>query len=174
MYEQAFKTIDKHLRDDDGPSSELGYVEQTSWVLFLKYLHDLEAERADEAELSGKPYRRILDGELAWDAWAMPRGADGKLDRDALRTGEDLIEFVERTLFPRLAGFRATATGPDTIEYKIGEIFTEVRNRFRSGFARRDRDRRRARLRHAGAAPRAQRALRAAYQTHGQRGPQRG
>ena len=138
MYEQAFKTIDKHLRDDDGPSSELDYVEQTSWVLFLKYLHDLEAERADEAELSGKSYSRILDGDFAWDAWAMPRHADGKLDRDTLRTGDDLIVFVERDLFPHLSGFRATATGPDTIEYKIGEIFTEVRNRFRSGFALRD------------------------------------
>ena len=138
MYEQAFKTIDKHLRDDDGPSSELDYVEQTSWVLFLKYLHDLEAERADEAELSGRPYARILDGDFAWDAWAMPRGEDGKLDRDALRSGDDLIVFVERELFPHLSGFRASATGPDTIEYKIGEIFTEVRNRFRSGFALRD------------------------------------
>jgi type I restriction enzyme M protein len=138
VYEQAFKTIDNHLRRDDGPSSELDYVEQTSWVLFLKYLHDLEAERAGEAALSGKPYARILDGAFAWDAWAMPRDANGKLDRDALRTGDDLIVFVERRLFPHLAGFRATATGPDTIEYKIGEIFTEVRNRFRSGFALRD------------------------------------
>ena len=138
MYETAFKTIDNHLPRDDGPSSELDYVEQTSWVLFLKYLHDLEAERADDAALAGRPYARILDGEHAWDAWAMPRGADGKLDRDASLTGEDLIEFVERDLFPHLAGFRASATGPDTIEYKIGEIFTEVRNRFRSGFALRD------------------------------------
>ena len=138
MYEQAFKTIDNHLRRDDGPSSELDYVEQTSWVLFLKYLHDLEAERADEAELSGKSYARILDGDFAWDAWAMPRDDGGQLDRDALRTGDDLIVFVERRLFPHLAGFRASATGPDTIEYKIGEIFTEVRNRFRSGFALRD------------------------------------
>ena len=138
MYEQAFKTIDRHLRDDDGPSSELDYVEQTSWVLFLKYLHDLEAERADAATLAGRPYARILDGDFAWDAWAMPRDPDGALDRDALRTGDDLIVFVERRLFPQLASFRATATGPDTIEYKIGEIFTELRSRFRSGFALRD------------------------------------
>ena len=96
MYEQAFKTIDRHLRDDDGPSSELDYVEQTSWVLFLKYLYDLEAERSDTATLAGRPYARILDGDFAWDAWAMPRTDDGSLDRDALRTGDDLIVFCSR------------------------------------------------------------------------------
>jgi len=42
MFEQAFNNIDNALRNDAGCDSELDYIEQTSWVLFLKYLHDLE------------------------------------------------------------------------------------------------------------------------------------
>jgi hypothetical protein len=42
MFEQAFKKIDDILRKDAGVSSELDYIEQTSWLLFLKYLDALE------------------------------------------------------------------------------------------------------------------------------------
>ena len=42
MFEQTFKNIDDKLWKDAGCSSELDYVEQTSWILFLKYLDDLE------------------------------------------------------------------------------------------------------------------------------------
>ena len=72
MYENAFNQIDQKLRADAGPSSELDYVEQTSWVLFLKYLDNLEAERADRAELEGRGYSRIVDGRYRWGAWRHP------------------------------------------------------------------------------------------------------
>lgn len=55
------------LRAEEGISNELDYVEQTSWVLFLKYLHDLESERGDRAELEGKSYAPIIDGRYRWD-----------------------------------------------------------------------------------------------------------
>ena len=42
MYEAAFRNIDDTLWKDAGCSSELDYIEQTSWVLFLKYLDDYE------------------------------------------------------------------------------------------------------------------------------------
>lgn len=42
--------------------TELNYAEQTSWLLFLKYLDDLLATRADEAELKGETYLTVLDG----------------------------------------------------------------------------------------------------------------
>ena len=54
MYENAFNTIERGLRAEEGIGNELDYVEQISWVLFLKYLHDLETERRDRAELDGK------------------------------------------------------------------------------------------------------------------------
>jgi type I restriction enzyme M protein len=44
MFEQAFTTVDNALRNEAGCQSELDYTEQTSWLLFLKYLADLERE----------------------------------------------------------------------------------------------------------------------------------
>ena len=57
MFEQTFKNIDDVLWKEAGCTTELDYTEQTSWILFLKYLDDLEHSRAMEAELVGKPYR---------------------------------------------------------------------------------------------------------------------
>jgi type I restriction enzyme M protein len=133
MYENAFNAIEKSLRSEAGIANELDYVEQISWVLFLKYLHDLETERQDRAELSGEEYSPIISGEHAWDKWAAPK-KDGEFDHNAAKIGDDLIAYVDGELFPYLAKFRETATGPKTIEYKIGEIFTELRSKFRSGY----------------------------------------
>ena len=76
MYQAAFKNIDDTLWKDAGCSSELDYIEQTSWVLFLKYLDDFETDRETAAELNGKTYRRIIDGEYRWRAWL--RGRDSR------------------------------------------------------------------------------------------------
>ncbi len=46
MFEQTFKNIDNILHKDADCGSELDYVEQTSWILFLKYLDDLKKDRA--------------------------------------------------------------------------------------------------------------------------------
>ena len=89
MYENAFNAIEKALRAEEGISNELDYVEQTSWVLFLKYLHDLEGERRDRAELEGKDYAPIIDGRYRWDRWAAPK-VGGQFDHNAALTGDDL------------------------------------------------------------------------------------
>ncbi|MEI6338970.1 MAG: type I restriction-modification system subunit M N-terminal domain-containing protein, partial [Verrucomicrobiota bacterium] len=125
MFEQAFKNIDDVLWKDAGCTSELDYTEQTSWLLFLKYLDALESDKATEAALDGKKYSHILDAPYRWDAWAAPRvggGKDGKIDHNTALGGDDLLAFVNQKLFPYLHGFKAKATGPNTIEYKIGEI----------------------------------------------------
>ncbi len=134
MFEQAFKNIDDVLWKEAGCTTELDYTEQTSWLLFLKYLDDLEQDKADEAALHGKPYAFILDPPYRWGSWAAPRGADGRIDHNKAQTGDDLRDFVNLKLFPYLHGFRQRATGPDTIEYKIGEIFGEIKNRISSGY----------------------------------------
>ena len=54
MFEQAFKNIDDVLRKEAGCTTELDYTEQTSWLLFLKYLDGLEQDKADEAALEGE------------------------------------------------------------------------------------------------------------------------
>lgn len=134
MFEQTFKNIDDILRKDAGCTSELDYTEQSSWLLFLKYLAALETDKATEAALDGKKYKAILDPDYRWENWAAPKTPDGKLDHNAALVGPDLIEFVNGKLFPYLHGFKQRATGPDTIEYKIGEIFGEIKNRIQSGY----------------------------------------
>ncbi|HEY5511441.1 MAG TPA: N-6 DNA methylase [Prolixibacteraceae bacterium] len=142
MFEQTFKNIDDILHKDAGCGSELDYVEQTSWVLFLKYLDDLEKDKATAAELTGKSYTPIIDKEYQWNVWAAPKIATGgtegdktgKLDYHKALTGDDLSDFVNIKLFPYLKKFKTDAESADTIEYKIGEIFSELKNRIQSGY----------------------------------------
>ena len=100
MFEQTFKNIDDILYKDAGCSSELDYVEQTSWILFLKYLDDFEKDKKTAAELSGKAYAGIISPEYRWEVWAAPKGKDGKIDHHKALTGDDLKEFVDHKLFP--------------------------------------------------------------------------
>ena len=134
MFEQAFKNIDDVLRKEAGCTTELDYTEQTSWLLFLKYLDGLEQDLADEAALQGKKYSYILDKPYRWEGWAAPKGKDGKLDHNKALTGDDLRDLVNQRVFPYLHGFKQKASGPNTIEYKIGEIFGEIKNRIHSGY----------------------------------------
>jgi len=134
MFEQTFKNIDDILFKDAGADSELDYIGQTSWILFLRYLDELELERADEAELRGNQYEYILDNEFRWKNWAMPKDKTGKLDHHKAMTGPDLVQFVDGRLFPYLAGFKQKTDNPKTIEYKIGEIFSELKNKIQSGY----------------------------------------
>lgn len=134
MFENTFKNIDDILHKDAGCGSELDYVEQSSWVLFLKYLDDLESARKVGAELSNTKYSPIIDGKYRWAKWAVPKSKDGKIDHNSALTGDDLKDFVNRELFPYLAKFKSTAPGPDTLEYKIGEIFSEINNKLQSGY----------------------------------------
>lgn len=138
MFEQAFKNIDDTLWKDSGVSNELDYVEQTSWILFLKYLNDLEKDKETEAKLAGKKYEYIIKSEYRWETWAAPKTSDGKLDHNKALTGDDLKDFVNKELFPYLTKFRADADNSDTIEYKIGEIFSEVSNKIQSGYTLRN------------------------------------
>lgn len=140
MFEQTFKNIDDILHKDAGCGSELDYVEQTSWVLFLKYLDDLENDKATAAELTGNEYTPIIASEFQWSTWAAPKRAkqglfnEYELDHHNALTGDDLADFVNIKLFPYLKKFKVDAESADTIEYKIGEIFSELKNRIQSGY----------------------------------------
>ncbi len=134
MFEQAFKNIDDVLWKEAGCTTELDYTEQTSWLLFLKYLDDLEQDKKTEAALEGKPYAYILDEAYRWESWAAPKDSHGKLDHNRAMTGDDLRDFVNAKLFPYLHGFKQKASGSNTIEYKIGEIFGEIKNKIQSGY----------------------------------------
>lgn len=134
LFEQTFKNIDDILHKDAGCSSELDYVEQTSWILFLKYLDDFEKDKKAAAELADKTYTNIIDQKYRWGTWAAPKNKDGKIDHHKALTGDDLKDFVDQKLFPYLKKFKADAESPDTIIYKIGEIFSELKNKIQSGY----------------------------------------
>lgn len=136
-FEQTIKNLDNCLRTDKGCTSELDYVEQTSWILFLKYLDDLEKSRKLACELEDKPYTPIIAEGYRWNDWAMPLNEKGEYDVANALVGDDLIEFVNSKLFPYLKKFRDTGR-PKSIEVKIGVIFTEIRNRIQSGYNLRD------------------------------------
>src|ERR1700730_8721736 len=105
MFEQAFKNIDDVLRKEAGCTTELDYTEQTSWLLFLKYLDGLEQEKGLEAQLHGKKHSFILDKEFRWQSWAAPKDKGDKIDHNRAQTGDDLRDFVNEKLFPYLHGF---------------------------------------------------------------------
>lgn len=134
MFEQAFRNIDAALRKEAGCTTELDYTEQSSWLLFLKYLDELEQDKAISAAFSNKAYVYIIDEPYRWGSWAAPKGEDGKIDYDKAMTGDDLRDFVNDKLFPYLHGFKLKATSPNTLEYKIGEIFGEIKNKIQSGY----------------------------------------
>ena len=92
MFEQTFKNIDDILHKDSGCSSELDYTEQTSWMLFLKYLDDLEQEKSLTAELEDKDYSYIIDLQYQWSAWAAPKDFSGNFDHN-----RGYLDYTKRT-----------------------------------------------------------------------------
>lgn len=134
VFENIFKQIDDVLRKDAGCSSELDYIEQTSWILFLKYLDDLDRARKLAKDLAGEKHVPILDEAYRWESWACPKDVSGEIDFNAASTGDDLREYVNNELFPYLSKFKFSSSAVDTLEYKIGEIFSEVTNKIQSGY----------------------------------------
>ena len=93
MFEQSFKPIDDILRKDAGVANELDYVEQTSWILFLKYLDDLDEEKVKWAKLAGGKYEHFFLPKYRWATWAAPKTVDGKLDHNKSAHGRRLEKF---------------------------------------------------------------------------------
>ena len=92
MFEQTFRNIDDILHKDSGCSSKLDYTEQTSWMLFLKYLDDLEQEKSLTAELEDKDYSYIIDLQYQWSAWAAPKDFSGNFDHN-----RGYLDYTKRT-----------------------------------------------------------------------------
>jgi type I restriction enzyme M protein len=139
--QQKIDRITDILRRDDGISGAMHYTEQTSWVLFLKFLDDYESEKEEEAVLSGNNYLPVLDDEHRWAKWACPRTVDGKLDLARAKTGDDLTDYVNNQLFPYLKSFaNVGASGADlkSFTYKIGAIFQYLDNKVASGHTLRE------------------------------------
>jgi type I restriction enzyme M protein len=126
------------LRRDDGISGAMHYTEQISWVLFLKFLNDYEEQKADEAIIENKEYIYVLPEELRWPQWAAPQDAQGKLDVKRAKTGDELKDFVNDTLFPYLKSCNDDVQDTHSMRYKIGAIFEYLDNRIVSGHTLRE------------------------------------
>ena len=138
MFQQTFKNIDDILWKDAGCSTELDYAEQSSWILFLKWLDDYEKDKETKAKLDNKKFKPTLDKEFQWSTWAIVKDKEGKVDFNKSLTGPDLKKFVNDKLFTYLSSFRNKAESFDTLEYKIGEIFSELQNKLQDGYTLRD------------------------------------
>ena len=69
--------LDDTMFQEPGCNTEWDYVEQSSWMLFFKYLGDQERNRAVEAQLLGKPYDFLFEEQFRWSEWAAPKAAEG-------------------------------------------------------------------------------------------------
>ncbi len=111
------------MRRDDGTTGVLEYMEQLSWLIFLKVFEDIEVRLEDEAKFAGKPYQPIIEPRFRWSSWA----------RKDWR-GEELINFINNELFPYL---RNLSGSPE--REKISMIFKEISgNRMKSPYNLKD------------------------------------
>jgi type I restriction enzyme M protein len=87
------KSARQIMRKDKGLNGDLDRLPLLTWVLFLKFLDDMERIHEDEAMLAGKPFHAAIDPPYRWRDWAARR--DGI-------TGPDLIRFLaaEETIRP--------------------------------------------------------------------------
>jgi len=97
------------LRRDNNCGGVMEYIEHLAWLLFLRFLDAQEEEWETQAKLAGRPYTRILDGDLRWGAWATK---DWPADR--------LLEFVQGRLIPYLQSL-----GGDPLRETIRSVFAE-------------------------------------------------
>src|SRR6059036_458995 len=73
------------MRKDKGLNGDLDRLPMLTWIMFLKFLDDLELQRETESELAGKKFQRAIDSPYRWGDWAAdPAGI----------TGDELLSFV--------------------------------------------------------------------------------
>jgi type I restriction enzyme M protein len=135
--ENKVNRITDILRRDDGISGAMHYTEQISWILFLKFLNDLEETKNEDAQLDGEVYNYILDEKYRWNRWAVLK-VNGKKDVINSMSGDDLLEFVNKELFPYLKSFKSITENPKSVKYKIGAIFEFLDNRIANGHTLRE------------------------------------
>lgn len=127
------------MRKDKGLNGDLDRLPLLTWIMFLKFLDDLERQREDEAILSGKKFRPAIESPYRWRDWAInPQGI----------TGDELLAFINQDEAIRPNGTKGpglfaylrqltNANGDDRREV-IATVFKGVDNRMKSGYLLRD------------------------------------
>jgi type I restriction enzyme M protein len=132
-------TARKIMRKDKGLNGDLDRLPLLTWIMFLKFLDDLERQREQEAALAGTRFRPAIEPPYRWRDWAAnPQGI----------TGDELLAFINNDeavrpdgtrgpgLFAYLRGL-TSANGDDRRDV-IATVFRGVDNRMRSGYLLRD------------------------------------
>jgi type I restriction enzyme M protein len=113
--QQAVKNACDQLNSDGVTPRD--YVEQLSWLFFLKAFDEIEQRREDEAAFEDNPYSRLLDGEYRWAEWTQN-----------IAKADEMLEFVDGKLWKHLQ----TLEGSGAAE-RIKRIFSSVKNHSRRG-----------------------------------------
>ncbi|MCL2790979.1 MAG: type I restriction-modification system subunit M [Desulfobulbus sp.] len=127
------------MRKDKGLNGDLDRLPLLTWIMFLKFLDDLELQREGEAQLAGKPFKPAIEAPYRWRDWAAQ--ADGI-------TGDELLAFINNEETTRPDGTRGqglfrylrslSGTGGDDRREVIAAVFQGVDNRMKSGYLLRD------------------------------------
>jgi len=140
---QALGSLLKSARDimrkDKGLNGDLDRLPLLTWVMFLKFLDDLERQREDEAVLAGERFRPAIEAPYRWRDWAAERAGF---------TGDDLLAFINFDEARRPDGKRGAGlfaylrklSGSDRDGRRdvIATVFRGVDNRMKSGYLLRD------------------------------------
>ncbi len=140
---QALGSLLKSARDimrkDKGLNGDLDRLPMLTWIMFLKFLDDLEMQREEEAALGGKKFRPAIEPPYRWRDWAAsPQGV----------TGDELLSFINQDESTRPDGSRGpglfaylrrlTSSNGDDRRDVIAAVFSGVQNRMASGYLLRD------------------------------------
>ena len=123
------KSLQDIMRNDAGVNGDAQRVEQIAWILFLKMYDYYEKKWSTDEALKMREYSSVLPPELKWSAWAK----DGKF----AKTGDELLEFVNFTLFPTLKNL---AIDENTSANKsiVKKVFTDTNNYMKDGYLLRE------------------------------------
>ncbi len=128
------------LRKDKGLNGDIDRLPLLTWVMFLKFLDDLETQHEEEAALDGQPYHPIIESPYRWRDWAA---------REDGISGDELLAFIGQDTAVRSNGssgmglFRylksLAGTGEKGSQREvIANVFGGVQNRMVSGYLLRD------------------------------------
>ena len=140
---QQLRSLIKSARDimrkDKGLNGDLDRLPLLTWIMFLKFLDDVERMREEEATLSGKNYRPLIEDPYRWRDWAAEEGGI---------TGPELLAFINQDeavgpdgkrrpgLFAYLRALESpTGKGREEV---VANVFRGVANRMESGYLLRD------------------------------------
>ncbi len=127
------------MRKDKGLNGDLDRLPLLTWIMFLKFLDDLEQQRKEEATLAGNKFKPAIDAPYRWRDWAAdPQGI----------TGDELLAFINSDEAVRPDGKKGaglfaylrslSSSNGDNRRDVIATVFKGVDNRMKSGYLLRD------------------------------------